>query len=108
MKELKLLGMRIKELRMVRKLSQEQLAEKVAISPKYMSRIETGSQFPSFGIITKFADVLQVEVKDFFEFAHEAGNIRELKKIIKELLKELEDDKDKLKVTVKFLRALAR
>ena len=108
MKELKLFGMRMRELRTSRKLSQEQLAEKVGISPKYMSRIETGSQFPSFGIITKLADALQVEVKDFFEFTHEAGNIMELKKIIKNLLKELEDDKDKLKVTVKFLRALAR
>jgi len=108
MKELKLFGMRMRELRTSRKLSQEQLAEKVGISPKYMSRIETGSQFPSFGIITKLADALQVEVKDFFEFTHEAGNIMELKEIIKNLLKELEDDKDKLKVTVKFLRALAR
>lgn len=108
MKELKLFGMRMRELRTSRKLSQEQLAEKVGISPKYMSRIEIGQQFPSINVITKLANALQVELKDFFEFAHDVENTKELKKIICELLKEVETDEDKLKLTVKILRALVR
>lgn len=106
MKELKLFGMRIKELRTIRKLSQEQLAEKVAISPKYMSRIEMGQQFPSINVITKLANALQVELKDFFEFAHEVRNTKELKEIINGLLKET--DEELLRITVKVLRALVR
>jgi len=35
----KLLGARIKELRKIRKLSQDQLAEKIDIDPKHLSRI---------------------------------------------------------------------
>lgn len=106
MKELKLFGMRIKELRTIRKLSQEQLAEKVAISPKYMSRIEMGQQFPSINVITKLASALQVELKDFFEFAHEVRNTKELKEIINGLLKET--DEELLRIAVKVLRALVR
>ena len=106
MKELKLFGMRIKELRTIRKLSQEQLAEKVAISPKYMSRIEMGQQFPSINVITKLANALQVELKDFFEFAHEVRNTKELKEIINGLLKET--DEELLRFAVKVLRALVR
>ena len=55
MKELKLFGMRMKELRAARNLSQERLADKSGISPKYMSRIEMGLHFPSFDIITKLS-----------------------------------------------------
>lgn len=106
MKELKLFGLRMKELRMVRKLSQEQLAEKAGISSKYMSRIETGQHFPSLDIIKKLANALHVELKDFFEFAHEAGNTKELKDAISELLKEADDDK--LRLAVKILRAVVR
>jgi transcriptional regulator with XRE-family HTH domain len=106
MKELKLFGMRMKELRTAKNLSQEQLAEKSAISPKYMSRIEMGLHFPSFDIITKLANALQVEVKDFFEFAHEAKNTRELKEIISGLLKGADDER--LRLAVKVLRALMR
>ena len=105
-KELKLFGMRMKELRTVKKLSQELLADRVGISPKYMSRIEMGLHFPSFDIITKLANALQVEVKDFFEFAHEAKNIKELKEFIRDLLNEA--DEERLRLAVKVLRALMR
>lgn len=65
-----------------------------------------GLHFPSFDIITKLANALQVEVKDFFAFAHEAKNTRELKEIISNLLKEV--DEERLRLAVKVLRALVR
>lgn len=106
MKELKLFGMRIKELRTIRKLSQEQLSKRADISAKYMSRIEMGQHFPSFVILTKLAKALNVEMKDFFEFTHEVQNTKELKEIICKLLKET--DEEQLKLAVKVLRALVR
>lgn len=106
MKELKLFGMRIKELRTIRKLSQEQLSKKADISAKYMSRIEMGQHFPSLVILTKLAKALNVEMKDFFEFTHEVQNAKELKEIISKLLKET--DEEQLKLAVKVLRALVR
>ncbi len=59
-----------------------------------------------FVIIIKLANALQVEVKDFFEFAHEAKNTRERKEIINNLLKEVDDEQ--LRLAVKVLRALVR
>jgi len=106
MDDLKLFGIKIKELRTGRNLSQEQLAQKANISAKYMSRIEMGSQFPSFDVIKKIADSLNVEIKDFFEFAHVAKNTKELKQTIKDLLKEANEEN--LKLIIKFIRALLR
>lgn len=101
-----LLGVRIKELRKTRRLSQEQLSEKIDIDPKHLSRIEVGKSFPSLDTLEKLANALQVDLKDFFEFAHEAKNAKELKETIRDLLNEA--DEEHLKLTVKFLRALVR
>lgn len=106
MKDLKLFGMRIKDLRMARKLSQERLAKKADISSKYMSRIEMGQHFPSFDILTKLANVLNVDLKDFFEFTHEGKNAKELRRIISELLKDA--DEERLRLVVKILRGVVR
>lgn len=51
------LGLRIKELRTKNKLTQERVAELVDITPKYQSRVETGSHFPSAELIEKYAQV---------------------------------------------------
>ncbi|HHT9115754.1 MAG: helix-turn-helix transcriptional regulator [Planctomycetes bacterium] len=102
----KLFGVRIKEIRKTRGLSQEQLSGKIDIDPKHLSRIESGRSFPSLDTLEKLANALQVEVKDFFEFAHEAKNTRELKEIINNLLKEVDDER--LRLAVKVLRALVR
>lgn len=106
MKELKLFGMRIKDLRMVRKLSQERLAKKADISSKYMSRIEMGQHFPSFDILKKLANALNVDLKDFFEFTHEGKNTKELKGIVSELLNDA--DEERLRLVVKILRGVVR
>jgi len=65
-----LLGARIKELRKRAGLSQDQLAEKVGIESKYLSRIEVGKRQPSFETLENIADSLQVEMKELFDFAH--------------------------------------
>jgi len=106
MKELKLFGMRIKELRTGRKLSQEQLAEKAGISSKYLSRIEMGQHFPSIDILIKLAKALNVELRDFFEFVHKVKNTRELKRSLNNLLNEANEEK--LRFAVKVLRAIVR
>ena len=106
MKVKTLFGMRIKELRKNSGLSQEELAEQVEISSKYLSRVEMGQHFPSIDTLVKLADVLNVELKDFFEFTHETPNPRELKGILNSLLKEA--DKDKLRLLVKVVRAVVK
>lgn len=65
-----LLGARIKELRRRASLSQDQLAEKVGIESKYLSRIEVGKRQPSLDTLEHIADCLHVEMKELFDFSH--------------------------------------
>ncbi|MEE8483274.1 MAG: helix-turn-helix transcriptional regulator [Nitrospinota bacterium] len=106
MKELDLLGKRIKELRKNRRFSQEQLAEKAGISSKYVSRIEMGHHFPSIGILGKLGHILDVELKDFFEFAHLEKSAKQLKTDIRKMLDGA--DVEKLKLAAKVLKTLLR
>jgi transcriptional regulator with XRE-family HTH domain len=101
-----LLGSRIKELRKLRKLSQEELSEKVEIDPKHLSRIEVGRGFPSLDTLEKLATALQVELRDFFEFAHGTDDPKELKRILDDIIREA--DRDKLKLLVKVARAMVK
>ena len=55
------IGQRIRRYRKACGLSQEQLSEKVAISPTHMSHIETGSTKLSLPVFIKIADVLSIQ-----------------------------------------------
>lgn len=65
-----LLGMRIREVRKARQLSQEKLAEKVGVDPKQISRIEGGKSAPSLDTLEAIAKHLQVEIRELFDFQH--------------------------------------
>ncbi len=101
-----LLGLRIKEIRKAKGLSQEKLSEMVGIDAKHLSRIEVGGSFPSLDTLAHLAEALNVELKDFFEFAHKAESPRDLKEIINSLMKEVTEEK--LRIAVKVLRAIVR
>ncbi len=59
-------GKRIKELRVVKQITQEELAESVGVFRTYMSRIETGVANPTLTVIHALADALQVPVVELF------------------------------------------
>ncbi len=61
-----LIGARIKELRKSRHLTQEQLAEKVGINPKYVSSIERGKENPTLETFIKVAKTLDVSIGELF------------------------------------------
>ena len=63
-------GLRVKELRTARKITQYQLAELVNIDPKHISHIETGGSFPKADLIEKLAYALNVNYTDFFKTEH--------------------------------------
>ncbi|MGR3174550.1 MAG: helix-turn-helix domain-containing protein [Candidatus Scalindua sp.] len=102
----KLLGVRIQELRKLRKLTQAQLSQKVDIDAKHLSRIEVGKSYPSLDTLEKIANALKVELQTFFEFDRKEKSTRELKKVVTELLKDA--DKDKLNQVIMVLKALVR
>lgn len=62
------LGKRIKRLRKQAKLTQEEMAEKLRLSPKYIQFIEAGTRMPSLKTIYKVARALGVKVQKLFPF----------------------------------------
>ena len=100
-----LLGARIKELRKNRKLTQEQLSEKINIDPKHLSRIEVGKSYPSLDTLENISKALNVEMKDLFEFVHLQRG-RTIADNLKELLNEASEDKQRL--ILKIIRAAVR
>jgi transcriptional regulator with XRE-family HTH domain len=100
-----LLGARLKELRKSKGLSQDALAEQVGIDAKHLSRLEVGGSYPSLDTLERLAQVLGVELKEFFEFAH-LDEPKELKTALMGLTRQLSDAQ--VRVAVKVLRAVVR
>ena len=66
-----LLGKRIKEKRLSQRLTQEQLAENIGISPKSLSQIELGNNFVSADNLEQICFALKVYPKNLFDFGEE-------------------------------------
>ncbi|WKZ32048.1 MAG: helix-turn-helix transcriptional regulator [Thermodesulfobacteriota bacterium] len=102
----KLFGNRIKSLRKRLGYSQEKLAEMTEISSKYLSRLETGDQFPSLEVLERLAENLNVEPKDLFEFYHEEQSPRKLKETLTALITKA--DEEELRILVRIARAILK
>ncbi len=61
-------GKRVQQLRQARKITQEELAERVGVSIESISNIERGIHGPSFDNLEKLILALQVPAKALFEF----------------------------------------
>ncbi|WP_416208852.1 helix-turn-helix domain-containing protein [Chloroflexus sp.] len=64
----RLFGRRVRSLRRLRDLTQEDLADRTGLSAEYISRIERGLASPSFESIASIAKVLSVEPYSLFDF----------------------------------------
>lgn len=60
------IGKRIREVRIKKKLTQEQVAFDAKVDYTYLNQIETGKRNPSVGIITRIAKALGVKTKELF------------------------------------------
>jgi len=61
------LGLKVKELRIKRGLSQAELAKLVGVTPSTISQVEGNVIYPSLPSLLKMAEVLAVEVSSFFQ-----------------------------------------
>ena len=64
-----LLGLRIKEIRKQKHITQEELAEMVNLDFGYISKLEVGRNFPKIGTLENIAKALDVELAEFFRFS---------------------------------------
>lgn len=56
----------VKELRLNKKLSQNDLAVKVGVTPKYIGFIENGERSPSLNVAKKISEVLGKSIDEIF------------------------------------------
>jgi len=100
-----LLGARIKELRKKSQTSQEQLAEKIGINYKNLSRIESGKGFPTLDTLENIAKALNVEMKSLFEFQH-LDSVDSVTNAINSIVNKASDED--LQIFLKLLKALIK
>ncbi len=100
-----LLGRRIRSLRKLRGLTQEQLAASADVSGKYLSEVERGETNVTVLILDKLAQGLHVDIQELFDFGHEATRDR-LEREIVALMKDASDDRLKIlhRVALDILR----
>ena len=93
-----LLGQKIKEIRKSRKITQEQLAEKIGVGTPNISYIETGKFAPSIENFEKIAKTLGVEPYELYMFSPQktSGEMTE------EMLNAFKNDEKLLKLVYKF------
>ena len=59
------IGKTLQEIRKRAKMTQSELAEKVGISDKHLSKIETGKNLPSLNNFLRMAEVLEFSLSEF-------------------------------------------
>ena len=67
-------GERVRELRLARSLSQEELAFKAGLHRTYLGGIERGERNPALKNIAAIAEALGVAIQELFLFRGDDGN----------------------------------
>ncbi|MDQ8734237.1 helix-turn-helix transcriptional regulator [Paenibacillus sp. LHD-38] len=79
-------GLRIREVRLHKGLTQEKIGEIVGVSYSYIGRIERGQKNISLGMLEKIANALNVNESQFFTYSNEAELVTEKDKQIKAII----------------------
>ena len=97
-----LLGKRIKELRKQQNLTQEQLAEKMDIDQRNLSKIECGNNFITAETLSRLLNSLSIEPHELFSFNHH----KDESLIKKELIRLIGNNKTDIKLLYKLYKAV--
>lgn len=98
----KAFGEKLKRLRNKRRLTQEQLAEIIEMSPKNLSKIEVGASFVSSETLEKIMEALNVTAEELFANDY----IKTSEELINDIYKKIDcikKNKQKLEVIYKML-----
>ena len=99
-----LLGKRIKELRKAKKLTQEELAEKIGIGTPNISYFETGKFSPAIDTLQKIAMALGVEIYELYMFQP----LKSTQEIRQELINEINSDEKLSRLLYKFYLSIRK
>ena len=103
----RLLGKKIKQYRILRNYTQEQLAEKLNISQRTLSGIECGANFLTAQTLNKIFEVLEITPDDLFYLNYLKPN----KELVNELISDIKmqvNDTEKLHTIYKVVKAIIK
>ena len=98
----KLLGKRIKEIRIKRGLTQEKLAELVGVGERNLSKIECGDNFVTADTLSNILSALEIKPKELFDFEHN----QEKENLKQELLKAINNETIDINLMYRFYEAI--
>lgn len=99
------LGLKIKQLRKNKKLTQEQLSEIININPRNLAAIESGSNFLKAETIEKLIIALDTTAEELFSNDY-LKELPKLKAQITNDIKTIENDEKKLRAVYKFISCI--
>ncbi len=97
-------GNRLRELRILKGLTQEKISEYIGIQPENYSRLENGLAFPKPENLVKISIVLGVEVAELFQFKH----LTDTDEIYSSVVEKLQTDKETLMIIYRFLQSMGK
>ena len=100
-----MIGARIKEIRNRKGVTQEDIAARMEISPKYLSSIERGKENPTLNTLINLAQALNGDIGDIFS-SIQIEDPAKRKTLLNELLKDA--DEEQLKTAFRVLSAIIR
>lgn len=104
---LRKLGERIRENRNLCQLTQEDLAGKIELSPKYLGQIERAEVNSSIEVIKKIADGLRIELSELFAFPP-SKSISQKEAYIHKILYLLKENDEKfVRIALKIITDIA-
>jgi transcriptional regulator with XRE-family HTH domain len=72
--------------------TQEELGDQAEVNYKFLGEIERGNQNPSFSILLKIANALDVEFLELFRLEPEISDRKEIETRIRHIVSSLPDD----------------
>ncbi len=99
----KKLGLKIKELRKRKGFTQEQLAELINMEQNSISVIESGRNFPTLGTLEKIAQILEVNLSDFFNYDY-IDDIETIKASTEDIIRKMDDNQ--LRQLFKYVKSI--
>ena len=86
------LGNKIKNLREIEKISQEQLAKTLKINRNYLSRIETGKSEPTSSILKDLANIFNISIDSLLDISNNESSTIDKIETISNKIKNLDNN----------------